>query len=149
LIGEGREKEWLKNNVRSAELPGVLRGKALAEAFSGMDVFVFPSRTDTFGLVLLEAMASGVPVVVSPEAGIRVGVEHRVSGFLAEELQSVTQSVLQLMEDEALRSEMSRGARRFACSQSWSGVFEQVYRTYESGLEECGLLMPSLGRSKA
>jgi glycosyltransferase involved in cell wall biosynthesis len=142
LIGAGSEKEWLKNNLQSAEMPGVLRGHALAEAFSSMDAFVFPSRTDTFGLVLLEAMASGVPVVVSPETGARVGVQHGMTGFLAEDIHSVTQSVLRLMEDEALRCAMSLGARRFACLQSWSRVFEQVYRTYDTGLEECGLLVP-------
>ena len=149
LIGAGSEKEWLKNTLQSAELPGILRGKALADAFSRMDVFVFPSRTDTFGLVLLEAMASGVPVVVSPETGVRVGVQHRMTGFLAEDIHAVTQSILQLMKDEALRGEMGRGARRLACFQSWSGVFEQVYRTYETGLEECGLAVPTLSGSKA
>ena len=144
MIGEGSEKQWLKNNLQSAELPGILRGNTLAEAFAGMDVFVFPSRTDTFGLVLLEAMASGVPVIVSPETGARVGVQHRTTGFLAEDIHSVTQSVLQLMADEPLRQEMSRETRRFACSKDWTGVFEQVYGTYEAGLEECGLVVPSV-----
>jgi phosphatidylinositol alpha 1,6-mannosyltransferase len=144
LVGEGSEKEWLKNNLQSAELPGILRGEALAEAFASMDVFVFPSRTDTFGLVLLEAMASGVPVVVSPETGVRVEVQHGITGFVAQDIGCFTQSVLRLMESEALRREMSRAARRFACSKVWSGVFEQVYRTYEVGLEECGLATPSV-----
>jgi phosphatidylinositol alpha 1,6-mannosyltransferase len=66
LIGEGNERDWLRKNLEFGETPGILRGEALAEAFANMDVFVFPSRTDTFGLVLLEAMASGVPVVASP-----------------------------------------------------------------------------------
>jgi glycosyltransferase involved in cell wall biosynthesis len=63
------------------ELPGILSGEALGEAFANMDAFVFPSRTDTFGLVVMEAMASGVPVVVSPETGERVGIRHGVTGF--------------------------------------------------------------------
>jgi phosphatidylinositol alpha 1,6-mannosyltransferase len=142
LVGEGCEKEWLTKNLRSAELPGILRGDALADAFSSMDAFVFPSRTDTFGLVLLEAMASGVPVVVSPEASDRVGVQHRISGFVAPDIESITRSVLELMDDDMLRRDMGREARRFACSQSWSGVFAQVYETYEAGLEQCGLSVP-------
>jgi phosphatidylinositol alpha 1,6-mannosyltransferase len=138
LIGEGSEREWLRKNLQSAELPGILRGDVLAEAFANMDVFVFPSRTDTFGLVLLEAMASGVPVVVSPETGARVGVEHGLTGFVAQDIDGFTESVRRLMDSEALRREMSCVARRFACSKAWSGVFQQVYRTYEIGLEECG-----------
>jgi phosphatidylinositol alpha 1,6-mannosyltransferase len=144
LIGEGSEKEWLKNNLRRAELPGLLCGSALAAEYSGMDAFVFPSRTDTFGLVVLEAMASGVPVIVSPEAGDRIGIQHRRTGFLASDIHSVTQSVLQLMDDEPLRRDMACETRRFACSQAWSGVFAQVYETYETGLEQCGLGAPRL-----
>jgi glycosyltransferase involved in cell wall biosynthesis len=139
LVGEGSEKEWLKNNLQLAEFPGILRGEVLAEAFANMDVFVFPSQTDTFGLVLLEAMASGVPVVVSPEAAVRVEVQHGITGFAARDIGAFTESVLRLMDSEALRREMSCAARRFACSKAWTGVFKQVYRTYEIGLEECGL----------
>jgi glycosyltransferase involved in cell wall biosynthesis len=110
-----------------------------------MDVFVFPSRTDTFGLVLLEALASGVPVVVSPETGVRVGVRHGITGFHAEDLNSFTQSVLHLMKSEAVHREMSCAAREFACSKTWCGVFEQLYRTYETGLEAIGLAKSGAG----
>jgi phosphatidylinositol alpha 1,6-mannosyltransferase len=94
VVGEGSEREWLQKNLRFGEFPGILRGVPLAEVFASMDVFVFPSRTDTFGLVLLEALASGVPVVVSPETGARVGVRHDITGFHATDLTAVTQSVL-------------------------------------------------------
>ena len=143
LIGEGNERAWLRKNLQSAELPGILRGEGLAEAFANMDVFVFPSQTDTFGLVLLEAMASGVPVVVRPETSVRVGVQPGITGFVAQDVGGFTESVLRLMGSEPLRREMSCAARRFACSRAWSGVFEQVYRTYEVGLAECGLGRPS------
>jgi glycosyltransferase involved in cell wall biosynthesis len=105
-----------------------------------MDVFVFPSRTDTFGLVLLEALASGVPVVVSPETGGRVGVRHGITGFHAEDVNSFAQSVLHLMRSETARREMSNAAREFACSKTWCRVFEHLYRAYETGLETIGLL---------
>jgi phosphatidylinositol alpha 1,6-mannosyltransferase len=145
VIGEGGEKEWLRKNLPSGEFPGILRGDALAKAFASMDVFVFPSRTDTFGLVLLEALASGVPVVVHSETGSRVGVRHGVTGFHAEDLNSFTRSVLLLMNSETVRREMSRAAREFACSKDWRGVFEQLYRTYETGLELIGLPASSAG----
>jgi phosphatidylinositol alpha 1,6-mannosyltransferase len=131
LVGDGSEREWLKRNLQFGELPGVLRGDSLAAAFADMDIFVFPSRTDTFGLVILEAMASGVPVVVSPETGARVQVQHGVTGFLAEDL---TEGVLQLMRSDSLRQRMGAEARRFACSRDWSSVFEDLYQTYDAAL---------------
>jgi glycosyltransferase involved in cell wall biosynthesis len=138
LIGEGSEKEWLRKNLQFGEFPGTLHGDALAEAFANMDVFVFPSRTDTFGLVLLEAMASGVPVVVSPEAGMRAGVQNGVAGFHAADLASFTQSVLHLMKSEVARREMAAAAREFAGSKTWCSVFQQLYRTYAKGLGKTG-----------
>jgi phosphatidylinositol alpha 1,6-mannosyltransferase len=137
LIGEGNEREWLRKRLQFGETPGILRGAALAEAFANMDAFVFPSQTDTFGLVLLEAMASGVPVVVSPETGARVGVRHGITGFLATDLHSFTDALLELMSDSALRQRMGAAARLFTCARGWNDVFEQLYRTYECGLQTC------------
>ncbi len=131
LIGDGSQREWLKRNLQFAELPGVLRGESLAAAYADMDVFVFPSRTDTFGLVILEAMASGVPVVVTPETGARVQVQDGVAGFLSDDFAA---SVLRFMRDPALRQRMSVEARRFACTKSWASVFEELYRTYDAAL---------------
>lgn len=139
LIGDGGEQEWLRRNLRFADLPGVLRGSALADAFASMDAFVFPSLTDTFGLVLLEAMASGIPVVASPEASERAGVRNGVNGFHAADSAAFVHAVLDMMENEPMRLEMSRAARRFACLHGWSGVFDTIYQTYESGLEACGI----------
>jgi phosphatidylinositol alpha 1,6-mannosyltransferase len=136
VVGEGSERDWLRKNLRLGEMLGILRGEALAEAFADMDVFVFPSQTDTFGLVLLEAMASGVPVVVSPRAGARVGVQHGITGFHAEDLNSFTQSVLCLMNCEGLLQTMSSAARRFASSRVWDDVFDHLYLTYQLGLEQ-------------
>lgn len=139
MVGEGSERDWLSSNLRHGEMPGILRGPALAEAFADMDVFVFPSQTDTFGLVLLEAMACGVPVVVSPPTGARVGIRDGITGFHAGGLNAFTQSVLCLMDSEDLRQRMGCAARLFASSRVWDVVFEQLYRTYESGLKGTGL----------
>ena len=149
VVGEGGDKEWLRKNLRSGQFPGTLHGDALAEAFANMDVFVFPSRTDTFGLVLLEAMASGVPVVVSPETGRNAGVQHGVSGFHAEDLDSVTQCVLQLMRSEVVRREMGAAAREFGRLKTWTSVFEQLYGTYATGLETIDFASSGLRRPAA
>lgn len=81
-----------------------------------MDAFVFPSRTDTFGLVILEAMASGVPVLVIPETGARVGIRDDVEGFLGD---SFAAGVRKLMEAEPLRLQMGQAARELAASQDF------------------------------
>jgi glycosyltransferase involved in cell wall biosynthesis len=96
-----------------------------------MSVFVFPSRTDTFGLVLLEAMASGVPVIATPETGARVGIEDGRTGLLTE---NFPYSLIELMQNHDLRARMSLAARRFVEPKSWCGVFQELYESYEEGL---------------
>lgn len=132
LVGDGREREWLRRHLPQAEMPGVLHGEQLAAAYASMDAFVFPSRTDTFGLVILEAMASGVPVLVTPETGARVGIRDGVEGFLSDDFVS---GVRRLIESEPLRLKMGQAAREFACSADWDSVFRGVYQTYEQALQ--------------
>jgi phosphatidylinositol alpha 1,6-mannosyltransferase len=131
IVGQGGQENWLRKHLRSAEFPGLLRGEELAAAYSRMDAFIFPSRTDTFGLVILEAMASGVPVIVTPETGAYVGIEDGVSGLLSKDFSA---SLQRLMNDHALRLSMGCAARKFADRNSWQFVFEQLYRTYADGL---------------
>lgn len=131
VVGEGGQRNWLSRKLRNAELPGVLRGRELAAAYSRMDAFVFPSLTDTFGLVILEAMASGLPVILTPETGARVGIEHEVTGFLSEDFAS---DVVRLMHDRELGMSIGKAARQFASGYSWDIVFEDLYQIYQKGL---------------
>ena len=131
IVGEGGQESWLRSHLQRAELTGVLHGDALAAAYQRMDVLVFPSQTDTFGLVLLEAMASGVPVVLTAETGKRVRVEDGISGLLSSDFAG---STLRLMHEPALREAMGKAAHAFACTQGWDMVFTHLYQTYEEGL---------------
>ena len=144
MVGDGSEHDWLRRHMHHAEFPGVLRGPALAQAIADMDAFVFPSNTDTFGLVLLEAMASGVPVVVSPETGTRVGIGHGVNGYHARTVSEFAQSVIWIMQNSSRQQEMSRAARDFACARAWDSVFDGVYRTYLAGLKMIGRATPAM-----
>src|SRR5262249_27593932 len=67
--GHGNEESALRRDLKEAKFGGVLGGAPLAQAYANMDVLVFPSHTDTFGNVVLEALASGVPAVVTPDGG--------------------------------------------------------------------------------
>jgi len=131
IVGEGGQQKWLQAHLRRAEFTGVLRGEQLAAAYNQMDAFVFPSRTDTFGLVILEAMATGVPVILAPESGQRIGIEDGVSGIHSEDFAA---SLQLLMHNPALRESMSRASRKFANTNSWDHVFEQLYETYAEGI---------------
>jgi phosphatidylinositol alpha 1,6-mannosyltransferase len=80
IVGHGSEEASLRRDLKEADFAGVLRGAALARAYANMDVLVFPSHTDTFGNVVLEALASGVPAVVTPDGGPKFIVRDGETG---------------------------------------------------------------------
>jgi len=130
IVGDGSEATWLSRHLERASLPGVLRGPALAEAYANMDVFVFPSRTDTFGNVVLEAMASGVPVVVSARGGPKFLVRPHRNGYIAQTPADFARALMGLRSHPSLRAALARGARETALTLSWESVFERVYQHY-------------------
>jgi glycosyltransferase involved in cell wall biosynthesis len=131
IIGQGDEENWLRERMPQAEFAGVLRGEALAEAYASMDIFVFPSHTDTFGNVVLEALASGVPAIVTPDGGPRYIVREGETGFVSTD-EGFTAAILELLTN-ARRLEMMRSAARaYALTASWDAVFEGVYEGYKT-----------------
>jgi glycosyltransferase involved in cell wall biosynthesis len=134
IVGDGQERPWLAANLQRAELTGVLSGDALARAYADMDAFVFPSQTDTFGNVVLEAMASGVPAIVSREGGPKFLVEPRLNGCIADDCDAFLQALVDMRARPALRERMARAARATAMTHSWDRVFEKVYARYSEAL---------------
>jgi phosphatidylinositol alpha 1,6-mannosyltransferase len=130
LIGQGRESNWLAANVPNVVMRGVLVGEELARAYSDMDLFVFPSRTDTFGNVVLEALSSGVPALVTNEGGPRHIVKHGETGFVARSDDEFTGYVRYVFENRSSLERMRSGARGYATQQSWETVFREVFRGY-------------------
>jgi len=130
LVGAGGEENWLKNNLRNAELPGVLRGEELAEAYAAMDLFVFPSETDAFGNVVLEAMAAGVPAIVMPTGGPKFLIEHDVNGFVASGRADFLEKIVGIARRPQRLAALREPARAAACERSWEKVFESVYDKY-------------------
>jgi phosphatidylinositol alpha 1,6-mannosyltransferase len=137
IVGQGAEESWLKANMQNAELPGVLRGEALARAYANMDAFVFPSRTDTFGNVVLEALASGVPAIVTDAGGPQFLVAPDEIGFIARDRGDFVSCVRLLIENPERLREMRRAARAAALEASWDKIFEGIYADYENGLQLC------------
>jgi len=147
IVGQGAEADWLKGHIQHAELPGVLEGQSLAEAYASFDVFAFPSRTDTFGNVVLEALASGVPAVVTDGGGPKYIVPNGSTGFIAKNDAEFVAHVATLWGNRDLRRQMSRAAREYALHASWDEVFRHVYDVYETVLAQSQIaadLAPSL-----
>ncbi len=130
IVGQGAEEGALRAALPGAVLPGVLRGEALAEAYSNMDCFLFPSHTDTFGNVVLEALASGVPAIVTPDGGPAHIVHATDGGGCIVEDDAFATSVAMLMENQDRYDGMRARARHYASSASWNTVFEGVYADY-------------------
>ena len=137
IVGHGSEEPALRAELSQANFAGVLRGTALAEAYANMDLLVFPSHTDTFGNVVLEALASGVPAVVTPDGGPKFIVRDGETGFVVQD-DEFARAVAILVQDRARLERMRVCARAYAMECSWDTVFERVYAGYETALEAKG-----------
>jgi glycosyltransferase involved in cell wall biosynthesis len=102
IVGDGPARASLARKYPNAAFLGAMQGEALAEAYAGADVFVFPSKTDTFGLVLLEALASGVPVAAFPVTGPRDVIGDAPVGALNDDLRIACLSALRISPQACL-----------------------------------------------
>lgn len=102
VVGDGPDRALLAERYPAAVFTGAKVGRELAEHYASADVFVFPSLTDTFGVVLLEAMASGVPVAAYPVTGPRDVVRHGLSGILDDDLRTACLGALELPREPVL-----------------------------------------------
>lgn len=130
IVGDGSEVAWLKARLKHGEFTGVLRGEELARAYANMDLLVFPSRTDTFGNVVQEAAASGVPAVVTNEGGPQHLVVPGTTGYVAQSHEEFIAWVLELASDRALLKRMGKAAREKVSGVSWDAAFEKTYAAY-------------------
>ncbi|MFV0389480.1 MAG: glycosyltransferase [Pyrinomonadaceae bacterium] len=130
IVGEGNERKFLEANMRTAEFTGFLSGKQLSNAYANMDVFVFPSETDTFGNVLQEANASGAPCIVTDKGGPKFIVKDGKTGFVAANLNEFVQNIKFLLDSPEKLAQMKQSSLLFARSRSWDSVFEKVFDAY-------------------
>jgi glycosyltransferase involved in cell wall biosynthesis len=129
MVGHGGEEAWLRERLHRAEFTGVLRDDALARAYANMDLFVFPSHTDTFGNVVLEALASGMPAIVTPDGGPRTIVRDGETGRIVPDEQFAA-AISGVLADVAQHKRMRLAARAYAETASWDSVFEDIYEAY-------------------
>jgi len=121
LITMGESGEVFKDSIGMSVLNlGYIGGDRLkAVAYNAADLFLFPTRAESFGLVLLESMACGTPMVSFDVGGVPDLVRHDVTGYLAkpEDAQDFCNGIIQLLENDTLRSQMSQNCRAIALQE--------------------------------
>jgi glycosyltransferase involved in cell wall biosynthesis len=139
LVGDGPHRQQLERIFEgtATTFVGYLSGTALASAYASGDAFVFPSSTETLGLVLLEAMAAGCPVVGANRGGIPDIVSDGVNGCLydPDAPASLITAVQRLLGDATTRSQLRQAARLEAERWGWAGATEQLRAYYRQVLE--------------
>jgi glycosyltransferase involved in cell wall biosynthesis len=147
LVGDGPHRKELEQLFAGTNtyFAGYMSGITLGDAFASADAFVFPSRTETLGLVLLEAMAAGCPVVAAASGGIPDIVQDGVNGYLFDptnELGAIaaTQRLLSQAEE---RETLRRNARAEAERWSWSAATQQLTQYYQGVLAQAKTAVPA------
>ena len=139
IVGDGPNRDALEAYFAGTKtnFVGYLQGLELASAFASADAFVFPSRTETLGLVLLEAMAAGCPVVAARSGGIPDIVTDGVNGYLFEpdDPDGAITATQSLLEATKAREELRRNARKEAEQWGWAAATQQLRGYYRSVLD--------------
>jgi glycosyltransferase involved in cell wall biosynthesis len=133
IVGHGPYSAAFAELVPEACYTGYLSGAELAKAYASSDIFVFPSTTDTFGNVIIEAQAAGLPVIVSDVGGPRELVNDGVNGIItkARDVTDFTAAIRRLVQDNELRTRMSGAARESVADRSWPRAFQKFWQETE------------------
>jgi len=135
IAGTGPCLESMRKNLAGYRVLflGSLESAELAHVYASSDLFVFPSTTDTFGNVVLEAQASGLPVIVTDKGGPQENVIAGVTGYIhsADDQDAWLKTADTLLSETCLRRKMSEAAREFAAGRSFEKAFEQTWKLYD------------------
>jgi glycosyltransferase involved in cell wall biosynthesis len=131
VVGHGPYSDAFAKSLPEAFFTGYLRGNELAAAYASADIFVFPSTTDTFGNVILEAQACGLPVVVSDSGGPKELVQDKGNGLITKshDVEDFARAIRALVTNPALRERMGKSARNSVVDRSWPNAFGKFWAT--------------------
>ena len=134
VVGDGPARPRLEAHF--AGLPvkfmGYLRGERLSQAYASADIFVFPSRLETFGLVVIEAMAAGLPVIAARVGGVTDVVSSGKTGYVFDsgDIEMLVAGVRKIAHSRDQIRQMGKQARAYAKTQSWDAVMDEVIEVY-------------------
>lgn len=132
LVGDGPERRRLAGlELPDVVVTGLLHGDELSRAYASAEIFAFPSLVDAGPMVIGEAMASGLPVVVFNQGGARDTVIHGETGFVAKDSTEFLAYVERLVRDGQLRSRMGAKARRYAETQTWDRILDDLLAIFD------------------
>jgi phosphatidylinositol alpha 1,6-mannosyltransferase len=141
LVGDGPMRGELEEALPQAYFAGHSGGEELAAWYASADVFVFPSTTETLGNVVLEALASGVPAVVSDEGGPQDLIADGETGYVfpAHDVATLAERLGVLLSDPALRRRLGEAARASAIGRDWTAINADLVRSYERVISVYGV----------
>ncbi len=139
IVGDGPYRQEMEASMQGSGVvfTGMIHGEELAAAYASSDLFVFPSSTDTFGKVVLEAQASGLPAIVTDKGGPQENVEDGVTGRIiqAESAAALTEALASLLADPAQLQHMGQNARQAMEARSSAKAFDQAFALYGAAPE--------------
>ena len=133
VVGEGPARESMRRRLPDGVFTGRLQGEELACAYASSDLFYFPSTTETFGNVTLEAMASGLPCVVADASGGSSLVMHAQTGYVVDTggMEPSIRALSGLIGDPGLRAELGRAARAASLDFTYDGIHSRILAYYK------------------
>lgn len=140
VVGDGPARKLLEDHFRGLPVvfTGYLKGQELADAYASADIFAFPSANETFGIVVLEAMASGLPIVVPDSGGVTDFVHHDRTGlvFKRESRVDFINCIRSLVQDRTRRARLGSAGRAWATDHDWDSTFMNLMQDYRALVRE-------------
>lgn len=143
IVGDGEDRSKIVDLIEDEKLQesvilhGVLRGEKLYKMFSNSDIFILTSREESFGIVLIEAMASGLPIIASDIPGLRNVVENGKTGLLVEpSIENFAKAIEKMINDHKLREKLITNGLREVKKYNWDKIVEKFEGVYKEVLYE-------------